>query len=130
MTKMYPKDPIESRIKECNKTKKSLNTLACKVRLATWTHVQFHIDMPNERQNYYNIIEFIANKARSDQAINGYALAQQYILKAGLMKFDQKATMKELHQMLTQEVFGEVDQNSLTVEQKRTFSMTIPNPKM
>ena len=66
-------------------------------------------------------MEFIADKARRDQIIYDYILTQ-YSLKASLQKFrekGQKATMKELQQMLTSEVFGEVDQNSLTYEQRR-----------
>ena len=56
------------------------------------------INAPNERQNYYNTMEFIANEARRDQMIDGYILTQ-YSLKAGQRKFGQdgrKATMKEL----------------------------------
>ena len=80
------------------------------------------IGTPNERQNYYHTIEFIANEARRDNVINDFILTQ-YSLKADTRKFRKKgckATMKELlEQMLRREVFGEIDQNSLTYEQKR-----------
>ena len=78
-------------------------------------------DTSNERQNYYNTMEFITNQARRDQMIDNYILTQ-YSLKAGLRKFREdshKATMKELQEMSTQEVFGGIDQDSLTYEQKR-----------
>ena len=66
-------------------------------------------------------MEFVANEARRDQIIDDYILTQ-YSLKAGLRKFGEKgqnSTMKELQQMLAQEIVVEVDQNSLTYEQKR-----------
>ena len=45
------------------------------------------IKTPNERYNYYNTMEFIANDARRDhQMIEDYILTQ-YSLKAGVRKF-------------------------------------------
>ena len=78
------------------------------------------ITSDNEQQNYRNTQDFIANETRRDQMINDYILTQ-YIIRAGLKKFGEggrKATMKELHQMLTREVFGNTIQGKLTYEQK------------
>ena len=52
-----------------------------------------------------------------------------YILTRYLRKFGEKgcnATVNELQQMGTREVFGEVDQNSLTAEQKRKALPVLP----
>ena len=52
----------------------------------------------NEQQNYWSTLDFIANKAKKDEAINDYIL-MQYSLRVKLKKFGeggQKATMKEL----------------------------------
>ena len=54
--------------------------------------------------------------------INGRILTQYTSLQAELKKFresDKKATMKELRQILTREVFGETNHNNLTPDQKK-----------
>ena len=60
----------------------------------------------------HNTMKVIANEARRDQVIDNYILTQ-YSLKAGRKKFEKKgyktSTMKDLQQMLTWEVFGDVD---------------------
>ena len=56
------------------------------------------MNTPNERQNYYNMIDFIANEARRTQMTDDYILTK-YNLRSGLRKFGEKgcnATMKLL----------------------------------
>ena len=73
------------------------------------------IQSENEQQNYRKTLDFIANGTKRDQMINGYIL-MQYILQVRLKKFKEsgnKATMKELQQMLINDVFGETNQDNL-----------------
>eukprot|EP00536_Pseudo-nitzschia_multiseries_P010625 jgi/Psemu1/203784/e_gw1.332.17.1 len=76
---------------------------------------------PGEYQNFTSALEYIAEVKRKEDLIDHYVMTQMSI-KEGLKTFGDKgkqSIMKEINNLVSRDCFGEVDQESLTTEQKR-----------